>query len=68
MRLRGWGRSYFTPVAPTAGRSCTATQLRNSLNKSAQDLGTAGRDSNFGFGLVQAKAAYDRIVALGCGN
>lgn len=60
--------SYFTPAAPTAGRTCTAAQLRNSLNNSARDLGTAGRDSNFGSGLVQAKAAYDRIVALGCGN
>lgn len=60
--------SYFTPAAPTAGRSCTATQLRNSLNNSARNLGAAGRDNNFGFGLVQAKAAYDRIVALGCGN
>jgi subtilisin family serine protease len=60
--------SYFTTGAPTAGRTCTATQLRNSLNKSALDLGAAGRDNNFGFGLVQAKAAYDRIVALGCGN
>jgi subtilisin family serine protease len=60
--------SYFTPAAPTAGRSCTATQLRNSLNLSARDLGTAGRDNNFGFGLVQARSAYDRIVARGCGN
>ena len=60
--------SYFTPAAPTAGRSCTATQLRNSLNKSAKDLGALGRDNNFGFGLVQARAAYDRIVASGCGN
>ncbi|MBI5716798.1 MAG: S8 family serine peptidase [Burkholderiales bacterium] len=60
--------SYFTPAAPTAGRTCTATQLRNSLNKSALDLGAAGRDNNFGFGLIQAKAAYDRIVSLGCGN
>jgi subtilisin family serine protease len=60
--------SYFTPAAPTAGRTCTATQLRNSLNRSAIDLGAAGRDNSFGFGLVQARAAYDRIVALGCGN
>ncbi len=60
--------SYFTPAAPTAGRSCTAAQLRSSLNNSARDLGAAGRDINFGFGLVQAKAAYDRIVAQGCGN
>lgn len=60
--------SYFTPAVATAGRTCTATQLRNSLNKSALDLGAAGRDNSFGFGLIQAKAAYDRIVSLGCGN
>lgn len=48
--------------------NCTAAQLRNSLNKSALDLGTAGRDTRFGFGLVQAKAADDRIKSLGCGN
>ena len=48
--------------------NCTAAQLRNSLNKSAQDLGPAGRDTKFGFGLVQAKSADTRIKALGCGN
>jgi subtilisin family serine protease len=48
--------------------SCTAAQLRASLNLSAQDLGAAGRDNKFGHGLVQAKAAFDRIGALGCGN
>jgi subtilisin family serine protease len=48
--------------------NCTAAQLRNSLNKSAQDLGTVGRDTKFGFGLVQAKAADDRIKSMGCGN
>jgi subtilisin family serine protease len=47
---------------------CSALQLRNSLNKSARDLGTAGRDTKFGFGLVQAKAADTRIKSLGCGN
>ena len=52
--------SYF----PT----CTSAQMRASLTKSAQDLGTAGRDTKYGYGLVQAKAAYDRIKALGCGN
>ena len=51
--------SYF----PT----CTGSQIRTSLGKSALDLGTAGRDTKYGFGLVQAKAAYDRIKALGCG-
>lgn len=48
--------------------NCTASQLRNSLNKSALDLGAAGRDTKFGFGLVQAKAADSRIKTLGCGN
>lgn len=48
--------------------SCTGAQIRSSLTKSAQDLGTAGRDTKYGFGLVQAKAAHDRIASLGCGN
>jgi subtilisin family serine protease len=48
--------------------NCSAAQLRNSLNKSAQDLGPAGRDTKFGFGLVQAKAADTRIKTQGCGN
>jgi subtilisin family serine protease len=52
--------SYF----PT----CTGAQIRSSLDKSALDLGPAGRDVKYGFGLVQAKAAYDRIKSQGCGN
>lgn len=48
--------------------SCTATQIRNTLGKSAQDLGAVGRDTKFGFGLVRARAAYDRIASLGCNN
>ncbi len=48
--------------------SCTAAQLRSSLNLSAQDLGTSGRDTKYGFGLVQAKAADDRIKSQGCGK
>ncbi len=48
--------------------SCSAAQLRTSLNNSALDLGPAGRDTQYGYGLVQAKAAYDRIKALGCGK
>jgi subtilisin family serine protease len=51
--------SYF----PT----CTGSQIRTSLGKSALDLGPVGRDVKFGFGLVQAKAAYDRIRTMGCG-
>ena len=52
--------SYF----PT----CTGAQIRTSLNNSALVLGAAGRDVTFGYGLVQAKAAYDRIKAMGCGK
>lgn len=52
--------SYF----PT----CTGAQIRTSLDNSALDLGAAGRDTRYGYGLVQAKAAYDRIKALGCGK
>lgn len=48
--------------------ACTAGQLRTSLNLSARDLGPAGRDNGFGFGLVQAKAADDRIRSIGCGQ
>ena len=47
---------------------CTATQIRDTLNKTAQDLGDRGRDPQFGFGLVQAKAAYDRLLSSGCDN
>jgi subtilisin family serine protease len=48
--------------------SCTGAQIRASLTKSALDLGTAGRDNKTGYGLVQAKAAKDRIATYGCGN
>ncbi|WIT13223.1 S8 family serine peptidase [Paucibacter sediminis] len=48
--------------------NCTAAQMRTSLDNSAEDLGTAGRDVKYGYGLVRAKAAYDRIAALGCGK
>jgi subtilisin family serine protease len=47
---------------------CTAAQIRNTLDLSAQDLGDPGRDPKYGFGLVQAKAALTRITTLGCGN
>lgn len=44
---------------------CSNDQLRQTLRLSAQDLGAAGRDNSYGYGLVQAKAAADRL-ALGC--
>ncbi len=48
--------------------TCTGAQIRASLTKSALDLGTAGRDTKYGFGLVQAVAAKNRIASVGCGN
>ncbi len=69
------GTSMATPhVAAVAALvwtyfpTCTGSQIRTSLNLSAQDLGSAGRDNKFGYGLVQAKAAADRIGSLGCGK
>ncbi|MES2318116.1 MAG: S8 family serine peptidase [Pseudomonadota bacterium] len=68
------GTSMATPhVAAVAALvwsyypSCTGAQIRSSLTKSAIDLGTVGRDVKYGWGLVQAKAAYDRIGLRGCG-
>ncbi|MDF0534789.1 S8 family serine peptidase [Shewanella sp. A32] len=45
---------------------CTNKELRTVLQVTAEDLGTAGRDNYTGFGLVQAKAAYDYIATYGC--
>jgi subtilisin family serine protease len=42
--------------------SLTNIQIRNALTGSAMDLGTAGRDYYYGFGLVQA---FDALVSLG---
>ena len=43
--------------------SCNAATLRSVLNATAQDLGGASRDTKFGFGLVQALAAKNRLVS-----
>jgi subtilisin family serine protease len=43
----------------------TNQQVRNALTSSAKDEGAAGRDTSFGFGLVQAKAA---VLSLGMDN
>jgi subtilisin family serine protease len=68
------GTSMATPHASAVAAlvwsyfpTCTAAQIRTSLTNSALDLGPAGRDAKFGFGLVQARAAFDRIRTMGCG-
>lgn len=67
------GTSMATPhVAGVAAlvwsyhSSCSNDQIRAALNASAKDLGAAGRDTAYGFGLVQAKAAVDYLNANGC--
>lgn len=39
----------------------TNNDIRNVLQVTAEDLGAAGRDDSYGYGLVQAKAAADLI-------
>jgi subtilisin family serine protease len=39
----------------------TDAQIRDALQKSAKDLGPVGRDTSYGYGLVQAKAALDYL-------
>ena len=38
-------------------------QIRTALQATAQDLGSPGRDTSYGFGLVQAKAALEYLEA-----
>jgi subtilisin family serine protease len=39
----------------------TNAQIRDALVKSAIDKGTTGRDTSYGYGIVQAKAAHDLL-------
>ena len=47
-------------------RQCTAQQIRNVVNLTAQDRGTGGRDVYYGYGIVKAKLASDLIAEQGC--
>lgn len=47
---------------------CNGTQIRDALKATAQDQGTAGRDDYYGYGIIKAKAASDRLATLGCGG
>jgi len=41
--------------------SASAAQVRRAIESSARDLGPAGRDDAYGYGLVQAAAALDAL-------
>jgi len=45
--------------------TCSNADIRNALDSTAVDLGAAGRDNAYGFGLVQAASA---TAALNCGG
>lgn len=45
--------------------SKTNAQVRDAINKTAKDLGAAGRDNSFGYGLVKALRARDCLVGTG---
>ncbi len=46
--------------------NCSASEIRNALSATAEDLGAAGRDDFYGYGLVQAKDAVDYLTANPC--
>lgn len=46
----------------------TPAQIRAALQQTALDLGTAGRDNSYGYGLVRAKAALDYLRGGGGGG
>jgi serine protease len=52
----------------SANPSATNAQIRQVLRDTAEDLGTAGRDDYYGYGLVRAKAAVDAIGGGGGGG
>lgn len=47
--------------------SCSNQKVRDAMNLSAEDRGSPGRDTSYGYGIVKAKAALDRLAAS-CGG
>lgn len=45
---------------------CAAGEIRAALGATAEDLGAAGRDDAYGYGLIQASAAADYLAANAC--
>jgi len=69
------GTSMATPhVAGVAGLlwlyfpECKNYEIRNVMAATAMDLGADGCDTSYGYGLVQAKAAYELLAQGECGG
>ena len=67
------GTSMATPYAAGAAGllwsaypRCSNAEIRAALQQSALDLGPRGRDSQYGWGLVRAKAAKDWLARNPC--
>lgn len=45
---------------------CSNNQIRNALNATAEDKGSAGRDNFYGYGLMQLADAYNYLNNNGC--
>jgi serine protease len=45
---------------------CSNAEIRTTLNDTAKDKGSAGRDNLYGNGIVQSKDAYDYLNIYGC--
>jgi serine protease len=45
--------------------NCTRDEIRQAINKSAEDRGSQGRDDSYGHGIVKAKDMFD-MLAVGC--
>lgn len=45
---------------------CSNDEIRATLNDTAKDKGSAGRDNLYGYGIVQSKDAYDYLNTYGC--
>lgn len=45
---------------------CSATQIRNALNVTAEDRGSSGRDNYYGYGLVRVADANSYLNNNGC--
>ncbi len=46
--------------------TCSNAEIRAALQATAEDLGPAGRDNAYGYGLVQAKVAFDYLATHTC--
>lgn len=69
------GTSYSSPIVAgvaalvlSANPNLTATQVQDILKQSADDLGTAGWDSNYGYGRVNAARAVGMASGSGGGT